>query len=56
MDVQDLGSSFLLRQTDLDLDLQPAGSQQGVVHHVPPALYLFGYRVVDDSDKNIFGG
>ena len=39
VNVQDLGSSFLLRQTDLDLDLQPAGSQQGVVHHVPPALF-----------------
>ena len=39
VNVQDLGSSFLLRQTNLDLDLQPAGSQQGVVHHVPPALF-----------------
>ena len=47
VDVQDLRPALLLGQTDLYLDLQPARSEQGVIHHVPPVGHPDNEDVVE---------
>lgn len=47
VDVQDLASARLVGKADLDLDLQSAGSQQGVVDHVLPVGHADHEDVVE---------
>ena len=37
VDCEDLSSPLLTRQTNLNLDLQPAWPHKSIIHHVPPA-------------------
>ena len=59
---EDLSSPLLTRQTNLNLDLQPAWSHKSIIHHVPPAerrnfvniYHLSFIGFIDNNETHLF--